>query len=66
MAGAGRRDQVRRLCVYYRGREAYFGNPKVEWIVCKECQRELERGKLKFPPLSAKSEARNDADYLKG
>ena len=38
---------MKRLCVFYCRPQQWLGKP-VEWIVCKECQRELQRGhKLK-------------------
>jgi hypothetical protein len=35
---------VKRLCVFYRLADRFLGNKKIEWIVCKECQRLLIRG----------------------
>ena len=37
----------KRLCVfYYRARNWQLHNNKIEWIVCKECQRKIRSGKL--------------------
>jgi hypothetical protein len=35
---------MKRLCVFYRLADRFLGNKKIEWIVCKECQRLLIRG----------------------
>ncbi len=35
---------MKRLCVFYRLADRFLGNKKIEWIVCKECQRFLIRG----------------------
>jgi hypothetical protein len=39
---------MKRLCVFYCRPKQWLGKKNIEWIVCKECQRELQRGhKLK-------------------
>ena len=35
---------MKRLCVFHRLADRFLGNKKIEWIVCKECQRLLIRG----------------------
>ena len=35
---------VKRLCVFYIRAYQWLGSTKVEWIVCKECQKKLNRG----------------------
>lgn len=39
---------MKRLCVFYRLAQDWLGRP-VEWIVCKECQRKLQRGENLAP-----------------
>jgi len=34
---------MKRLCVFYKSAAKFVGKP-IEWIVCKECQRKLQRG----------------------
>lgn len=36
----------KRLCVFYRLAKLWQGGQRVEWIVCKECQRKIEKGLL--------------------
>ena len=36
----------KRLCVFYRLAKLWQGGQNVQWIVCKECQRKIERGLL--------------------
>ena len=39
---------MKRLCVFYCRPKEWLGKSNVEWIVCKECQRQLQKGqKLK-------------------
>ena len=44
-----------RLCVYYSsasmGRSAHDYRGRVEWIVCKECQRAINSGRLQLPAV---------------
>ena len=35
---------MKRICVFYRLADRFLGNKKIEWIVCKECQRRLVAG----------------------
>jgi len=35
---------MKRLCVFYKQATQWVGNKKVEWIVCKECQKKLRNG----------------------
>lgn len=35
---------MKKLCVFYRLADRFLGNEKIEWIVCKECQRRLVAG----------------------
>ena len=34
---------MKRLCVFYYKAHEWLGKP-VNWIICKECQRELAKG----------------------
>jgi hypothetical protein len=34
---------MKRLCVFYYTADSWFGK-KIEWIICKECQKKLKRG----------------------
>jgi len=34
---------MKRLCVFYKYAAKFVGKP-IEWMVCKECQRKLQRG----------------------
>lgn len=34
---------VKRLCVFYKFADKWVGK-KIEWIVCKECQKKLRAG----------------------
>jgi hypothetical protein len=37
---------IKRLCVFHKDAAAYVGK-RIEWIVCKQCQRGLRTGKLR-------------------
>jgi uncharacterized protein YlaI len=34
---------MKRLCIFYKHADRWIGKP-IEWIVCKECQRKIQRG----------------------
>ena len=34
---------MKRLCVFYKHADRWIGKP-IEWMVCKECQRKIQRG----------------------
>lgn len=36
---------MKRLCVFYYKARDWVGKP-VEWIVCKECQKQLRKGEV--------------------
>jgi hypothetical protein len=36
---------MKRLCVFYRLASQWQGK-RVEWIVCKECQKKIQNGRL--------------------
>lgn len=38
----------KRLCVFYKVAEQWIGKD-VEWIVCKHCQRLIEKGVIEIP-----------------
>jgi len=35
---------MKRLCVFYKQASQWIGNKKVEWIICKGCQKKLRNG----------------------
>lgn len=39
---------MRRICINFNGAERWTNNPKVKWIICKECKREELRKRQKF------------------
>ena len=43
-------EPVKRLCVFYYRADEWLGK-RVEWIVCKECQRKLVRGIMLRSPI---------------
>lgn len=45
---------MKRLCVFYYLAAEWIGRP-VEWIVCKECQRRLQRGDLRISGETTKA-----------
>lgn len=40
---------MRRLCVYYWKASPQQTSKKIDWIVCKECQRKIRRGLILVP-----------------
>ena len=34
---------MKKLCVFYEGRNPWVGK-KIQWIVCQECQRNIQNG----------------------
>ena len=40
-----REETVKRLCIFYRSAEQWE-RKRVEWIVCKECQKRILGGEL--------------------
>jgi hypothetical protein len=43
-----KKKRKKRLCVFYVDAHAYYWKD-IEWIVCKECQRFIQKGIIEVP-----------------
>jgi hypothetical protein len=49
MEGEVRNKGLKRLCVFYYRAARWAGRTKIEWIVCKQCRRKINKtGKMPF------------------